>query len=166
MSHIHDTRIQNCPQNVLIIPAYYQLYLSFNLKILIDKGPELKCEVCAKSFYHKASFNSHQLWHTGRKLNVWICLQIIFLTDLISESPHKCVVCAKSFTRNTHLLKHMESHSKIKKDSASAKPMFPCDFCSKIYTRKAYLKAHISIHTKGAFYFDQWNLIIKFILFY
>lgn len=80
------------------------------------------CDICDKNFKDSATYKSHSRVHLQKKPDI-----------------HKCERCDKTFTRKTHLRRHMLTHN-------SSKP-FKCPHCEKSFSRSEHLNTHISIHT-------------------
>lgn len=57
----------------------------------------------------------------------------------ITERPFGCHICGFAFSRNDHLVRHVNSHHKAKN--------FKCDICGKALSRRDHLKVHLRIHS-------------------
>ncbi|XP_069095186.1 zinc finger protein 419-like isoform X2 [Pleurodeles waltl] len=84
-----------------------------------------------------------------------------------NQAPYACTECNKIYSQKGELIKHMQSHSRVrpyacfdcgksffwkanltthKKTHTGVKP-YTCSFCQKTFSRKGNLQGHIRIHT-------------------
>lgn len=57
----------------------------------------------------------------------------------VAERPFGCHICGFTFSRNDHLVRHVNSHHKAKN--------FKCEVCGKALSRRDHLKVHLRIHS-------------------
>ena len=100
-----------------------------------------KCEICAKSFAHKRSYERHTLIHSGIK-------------------PYKCKICSQTFRHKPSLkYHHRKEHSQAEHaerfpTTKSTSPIsFQCEKCNRKYTSKGNLRDHMRVHNPE----DQYN---------
>ncbi|XP_078500188.1 uncharacterized protein LOC144755284 isoform X2 [Lissotriton helveticus] len=84
-----------------------------------------------------------------------------------NQAPYACTECDKIYSQKGELIKHMQSHSRVRpyacfdcgksffwkanltthqKTHTGVKP-YTCSFCQKMFSRKGNLQGHIRIHT-------------------
>ena len=113
----------------------------------------IECDFCGKRFKNPRNHKHHMKKNHGADCNTFKCFRCgeefenkDTLSDHMSEKCHNkgyntvCKICNKAFPTNSHLVRHMRSHTKERP--------FKCDICEKSFTQNAHLKNHVMRHSK------------------
>ncbi|RUS76194.1 hypothetical protein EGW08_016038 [Elysia chlorotica] len=107
-----------------------------------------QCNVCLKSFLHRATLYKHKNTHLSHKLfHCDICgkgfsQKGYLLTHNRThtlEKPFRCDVCGRGFSHSNYLSVHKRTHS-------GEKP-YKCEVCGKSFSQRSSFTGHKRIHT-------------------
>ncbi|XP_069670948.1 zinc finger protein 596-like isoform X5 [Periplaneta americana] len=108
----------------------------------------LKCNICGKTFGHKANLKRHVLraHNLERSFQCDVCGVSFTKSETLKkhsfqhtgEKPFKCEVCGKGYVRKDGLKNHSLQHMGVNP--------FNCAICGKSYTQSGTLKRHEMLH--------------------
>uniref|UniRef100_A0A8C6RT47 Zinc finger protein 202 n=2 Tax=Nannospalax galili TaxID=1026970 RepID=A0A8C6RT47_NANGA len=85
-----------------------------------------------------STLNERRLGTNISQVNSFTNIQETVPAHPMIGRQHHCTVCAKSFTCNSHLIRHLRTHT-------GEKP-YKCMECGKSYTRSSHLARHQKVH--------------------
>ncbi|XP_037936695.1 zinc finger protein 415-like [Teleopsis dalmanni] len=113
-----------------------------------DPIKHFKCSICGEEFREKYALKLHMAYHTGEKpFKCDICAKCFvhkkslrIHKQIHDESTRqlKCEQCSFKFRTNSHLRRHMVTHT-------GAKP-YPCPVCTKHFSTSYGMKKHLKQH--------------------
>uniref|UniRef100_A0A182X6Z9 C2H2-type domain-containing protein n=1 Tax=Anopheles quadriannulatus TaxID=34691 RepID=A0A182X6Z9_ANOQN len=144
----------SCPQCDKVLAS--QGSLRKHLVAVHGEGEKHVCEVCARVFRSKQSFDTHRKVHAGNRLEskvqcdlcqAWL-MDKYCLTKHVRRmhadqdgEPVACAECGKSFRNQNALNGHMwRAHQESR---------FECERCHKRFKRPHHMREHIAIHHTG-----------------
>lgn len=111
------------------------------------------CSTCGKEFVCKATFEQHQLIHTGEKPHTCgFCNKTFSMKSNLERHekrhtgirPHLCELCGKGFIQKTALQYHMKIHEEeIRAEVYKQGEIYSCSACGLTFNRGANLRKHI-----------------------
>lgn len=110
-----------------------------------DRNPEMRCHICGRTFYTKASYDEHMDSHM--KDNEYIMnaqmdqghIMPNVMSCVVQDKPYKCAMCDRGFLYKEELQEHAESHE-------AAKP-YKCDICGAGLSHISALRRHRLAHS-------------------
>ena len=69
---------------------------------------------------------------------------LVLYNNTHKRKEYNCDICSKEFKKQSHLLRHMNIHTREK--------LYTCDICSKSFTDPSSLRKHINTHTREKLY--------------
>lgn len=133
--------------------------LAFHIRTVHEKQTEIICDICAKPFPTKASYQIHcRNTHATERVTCQTCGDSLASTRTLTRhmqtkhdtsGPYNCSKCR--YTTMSLLLynKHQKVHSPDRKK-------YPCQLCNKIFMRLRGLKEHLPVHTGIFLYECEW----------
>ncbi|XP_047432199.1 zinc finger protein 569-like [Mugil cephalus] len=134
--------------------------------------PVYHCSQCGKNFHHLSSLTNHKQSHLdegqsrldGNQSRLdgegFPCSRCDEVFDSAKErDAHRlqhrppdlgCTVCSQTFSSQTQLLRHMQSHS-----VEGARPRYSCRFCEQTFSGVTQLRIHQRTHASRSFQCDQ-----------
>lgn len=117
---------------------------------LSDNEPKpFSCQICSKTFTRREHLRRHKLVHAKEEKTVKTEPEDDSSPPPSPEekkvqSPVKCEICQKSFSRRSHVLRHMK---RIHNTTISGE-VHRCNVCNKQFGRKYHLERHMLCHAK------------------
>ncbi|KAM7375583.1 hypothetical protein PAMA_014609 [Pampus argenteus] len=122
--------------------------------------PVYQCGQCDKEFHHLSSLTNHKQTHLDRA--GFTCSRCDKVFESAKErDAHRlqhrlpdltCTVCEQSFSSQTQLLRHLQTHS-----VEGAEPSYNCRFCDQTFSGVTQLRIHQRTHTFRSYQCDQCN---------
>ncbi|KAM7365835.1 hypothetical protein PAMP_016737 [Pampus punctatissimus] len=122
--------------------------------------PVYQCGQCDKEFHHLSSLTNHKQTHLDR--GGFTCSRCDKVFESAKErDAHRlqhrlpdltCTVCEQSFSSQTQLLRHLQTHS-----VEGAEPSYNCRFCDQTFSGVTQLRIHQRTHTFRSYQCDQCN---------
>ncbi|XP_071529006.1 uncharacterized protein [Panulirus ornatus] len=111
----------------------------------LERCAEMRCHVCGRTYFTKASFDEHLDSHI-KDNNAYIMNDQLdaghtvpnVMSCTMPDKHYKCAVCDREFTFKEELLEHAESHE-------AAKP-YKCDICGAGLSHISALRRHKLAH--------------------
>lgn len=105
--------------------SIHMMGISFDKLKKTDKSIKYKCDPCNLEFTSKNAHSGHMSKHRSKYED--------------PEKKYSCSECGKSFSKSSHLNRHIKIHSKEKP--------YPCTLCDKQYCRQDQLITHLNKHS-------------------
>ncbi|XP_073318785.1 uncharacterized protein [Pagrus major] len=122
--------------------------------------PVYQCGQCDKEFRHLSSLSNHKQTHMDK--GGFTCSRCDKVFESAKErDAHRlqhrlpdltCTVCDQTFSSQTQLLRHLQSHS-----VEGAEPCYNCRFCDQTFSGVTQLRIHQRTHTFRSYQCDQCN---------
>ncbi|XP_034035433.1 oocyte zinc finger protein XlCOF6-like [Thalassophryne amazonica] len=120
--------------------------------------PVYQCGQCDQEFHHLSSLTNHKQTHTegggftcNRCDKVFGSAQERDIHRLHHSLPDlTCTVCDQTFSSQTLLLRHLQTHS-----AEGAEPQYTCRFCNQTFSGVTQLRIHQRSHTFRSYQCDQ-----------
>uniref|UniRef100_A0A182Q9L4 C2H2-type domain-containing protein n=1 Tax=Anopheles farauti TaxID=69004 RepID=A0A182Q9L4_9DIPT len=144
-----------CPQCDKVLAS--QGSLRKHLVSMHGEGEQHICDVCARVFRSKQSFETHRKDHEGRRLESKMQCELcsVWLTDKyclrkhmqrmhnpnLPQEPIECGTCGKNVPNQTALKSH------IRRVHGASR--FECERCEKTFKRPHHMREHMAIYHTG-----------------
>uniref|UniRef100_A0A182NIP2 C2H2-type domain-containing protein n=1 Tax=Anopheles dirus TaxID=7168 RepID=A0A182NIP2_9DIPT len=142
-----------CPQCDKVLAS--QGSLRKHLVAVHGDGEKHVCDVCARVFRSKQSFEMHRQNHEGRRMEGKAQCELcaVWLTDKYclrkhmhrmhsgSEEPIACGTCGKTVASQSALKSHIRR--------AHGESRFECERCAKTFKRPHHMREHMAIYHTG-----------------
>ncbi|XP_047211185.1 oocyte zinc finger protein XlCOF6-like isoform X2 [Girardinichthys multiradiatus] len=122
--------------------------------------PVYKCNQCDRAFQHLSSLTNHKQTHLDK--DGFACSKCSRTFESSNERDvhrlqHRlpdlsCSVCAQTFTSQTLLLRHLQTHS-----AQGAQCVYSCLFCDQSFSGVTQLRIHQRTHSFRSYQCDQCN---------
>jgi len=135
-------------------------------KAVHEKGKEILCDVCTKTFKNQTNFKKHMLTVHKTEKGPYKCKQCDFISSVnILIHKHRqvhpdnsllCEVCGSAYVDKSTLIKHMRVHDISRR--------FPCQHkdCTLRFRSEAMCKAHMAAHlTEGKFRCSECGYLFR-----
>ncbi|CAF95776.1 unnamed protein product, partial [Tetraodon nigroviridis] len=154
------------PQSPLLEPHPLKTHTCFQCDAVFRSDAELlvhqrshrtrtvyQCDQCRKTFHHLSSLSNHKQAYLAR--GAFTCSRAEKETEPPPEPPRlqhhlACTVCHQTFSSQTLLLRHMQTHS-----AEGVEPRYSCRFCEQTFSGVTQLRIHQRSHTLRAYKCDQ-----------
>lgn len=133
------------PQSPLLEPHPLKTHTCFQCDAVFRSDAELlvhqrshrtrtvyQCDQCRKTFHHLSSLSNHKQAYLAR--GAFTCSRAEKETEPPPEPPRlqhhlACTVCHQTFSSQTLLLRHMQTHS-----AEGVEPRYSCRFCEQTFS--------------------------------
>lgn len=134
-----------------------------------DEPKPFSCPVCSKTFTRREHLRRHRVVHAkeeGKTVEEEMASPPPSPNgnDKKPPEPVRCEICKKTFSRRSHVLRHMK---RIHNTTISGE-IHQCEVCSKKFGRKYHLERHMLCHVKPEYEcvscgekFDQSDMLDK-----
>ncbi|XP_067357201.1 zinc finger protein 345-like isoform X2 [Channa argus] len=159
------------PEPRLVVPRLPRTHSCFQCNAIFRTKAELRshqrshrarpvyqCGQCNREFHHLSSLTNHKQTHLDK--GTFACSKCDKVFESAKErDDHRlqhrpaeltCTVCDKTFSSQTLLLRHLQTHS-----VEGAEPRYSCRYCDQTFSGVTQLRIHQRTHTSRSYQCDQ-----------